>query len=63
MLTKADEGGGGVSQKLTIADIAGGEVYEPHILADVICEQPLRRDYGGKCNLQYEERGFIVTLL
>ena len=39
MLTKADEGGGGVSQMLTIAD--GGGVQEPLILADVICEQPL----------------------
>ena len=35
MLTKADEGGGGVSQMLTIAD-------EPPILADVICEQLLK---------------------
>ena len=46
-------GGGGVSQMLTIADEGGrgghpkadhcwrGGVYEPPILADVICEQPL----------------------
>ena len=40
MLTKADKGGGGVSQKLTFADRRGG-VYEPPFLADVICEQPL----------------------
>ena len=39
MLTKADEGGGGVSQMLTIAD--GGGVQEPLILTDFICEQPL----------------------
>ena len=37
MLTR---GGGGVTQKLTIADEGG--VYELPILADVICEQPLR---------------------
>ena len=42
MLTKADEGGEGVSQMLTIAD-RGGRVYEPPILADVICEQPPTR--------------------
>ena len=41
MLTIADEGGRGVSQKLTIADEGGGGFYEPPILADVICEQPL----------------------
>ena len=40
MLTKADEGGGGVSQMLTIADEGGKGVREPLILADVICEQP-----------------------
>ena len=39
MLTNADEGGGGVSQMLTIADRGG--VQEPLILAEVICEQPL----------------------
>ena len=38
MLTISDEGGGGVSQMLTIAD--GGGVQEPLILADVICKQP-----------------------
>ena len=43
MLTKADEGGRGVSQILTIADVGGmgGPGKEPLILADVICEQPL----------------------
>ena len=35
--------GGGVSQKLTIADVWGG-VYEPPILADLICEEPLSED-------------------
>ena len=40
MLTKADEGGGGVRQKLTFADRGEG-VYEPPFLDDVICEQPL----------------------
>ena len=41
MLTKAGEGGGGVSQMLTIADGRGRGVQEPLILADIICEQPL----------------------
>ena len=40
MLTKADEGGGGVSEMLTIAD--GGVVQEALILADVMCETPLK---------------------
>ena len=43
MLTKADEGGVGVSQMLIIADEGGRGVQEPLILADVICEQPLMR--------------------
>ena len=44
MLTKADEGGEGVSQMLTIALLTGGGGgYEPPILADVICEQPPTR--------------------
>ena len=34
-------GGGGVSQKMTIADRGGRGVYELLFLADVICEQPL----------------------
>ena len=46
MLTKADEGegGGGVSQMLTIADGEGRGVQESLILADVICEQSLTDD-------------------
>ena len=39
ILRQPPEGGGGVSQKLTIAD--GGGIQEPLVLADVICEQPL----------------------
>ena len=39
------KGGGGVSQMLTIADEGGGGGgQEPLILADVICEQPLKRN-------------------
>ena len=34
-----EEGGGGVSEMLTMAD--GGGVQEHLILADVICEHPL----------------------
>ena len=34
-------GFGGVSQMLTIDDEGGGEVQEPLILADLICQQPL----------------------
>ena len=51
MLTKAGEGGwgGGVSQMLTIADEGGGEVQEPLILADVICEQPLTLNVQDLC--------------
>ena len=52
MLTKADEGGKGVSQMLIIVDEGGRGVSrkltnadEPPILADVICEQPLRLSY------------------
>ena len=41
MLTKADEGEGGVSQMLTIADGGGRGVHEPLILAEIICEEPL----------------------
>ena len=42
MLTKAGEGGRGLSQILTIAgQEGGGGGYEPYILADKICEQPL----------------------
>ena len=44
MLTKADEGGKGVSEMLTIAD--GGGIQEALILADVICEQPLKGRWG-----------------
>ena len=41
MLTKADEGGGGVRQLLTIADEGGGGVWKSLKLADVIFGQPL----------------------
>ena len=42
MLTIADEGGRGASQKLTIADGGGGEGGEgSRISAEVICEYPL----------------------
>ena len=49
MLTIADEGGGGVSQKLTIADRggAGGGAYKLLFLADVICEQPLKTNQNA----------------
>ena len=46
MMAISDEGVGvGVIQKLTIADRGGKRglchrLYEPHILADKICEQP-----------------------
>ena len=42
MLTKDDEGVGGVSQKVTKDDEGGGGVWKPPKLADIICEQPLR---------------------
>ena len=41
MLTKADEGGRGVMQLLTIADEGGGGGPKPPKLADIICGQPL----------------------
>ena len=44
MLTKADEGGGGVRQLLTIADEGGRGRLKKTKLADVICGQPL--NYG-----------------
>ena len=51
----ADEGWrGGVSQKLTIADEGGEGVYEPPILADVICEQPLIKEYSIKSYPAFE---------
>ena len=63
---KLTRGGGGVSQMLTIADEGGrggqpkadhcwrgGGVYEPPILADVICEQPLMQ-----CNVSMNSRYF-----
>ena len=48
MLTKADKGGGGGSQKLTFADRGGGGVYEPPFLADVIWKRE-----KGKCRANY----------
>ena len=44
MLTRR---GGGVSQMLTMAD--GGEIQEPLILADVICELPLMGQLNSLC--------------
>ena len=48
ILRQPPEGGGGVSQILTIAIADGGGVQEPLILADVICEQPLKNVATGQ---------------
>ena len=38
MLKKHEEGGRGVSQKLTKDDGGGGGIWKPPKLADIICE-------------------------
>ena len=68
MLTKADEGEGGVSQMLTIADGGGRGVHEPLILADVICEQPLMElhvclDPPSKCIFIFQSPSPLIIQL
>ena len=61
MLTKADKGGGGVKQLLTIAEEGGRGVWKPPKLADIICGQPLTAYHNEKSSCRSWQQFWQVS--